>query len=48
MCRGEEFFFFKSQMQSLCWILCKGNWKIVLKSIFDNILNLELLEKYLI
>lgn len=34
------------QVQNLCWILCKGNWKIMLKSIYDNLLNLELLEKY--
>lgn len=37
----------KSQIQSLRWILCKVNRKIALEPIFKNLLNLELLEKYL-
>lgn len=37
----------KSQIQSLRWILCKVNRKVALEPIFKNLLNLELLEKYL-
>lgn len=51
MCETKEFRVKKNKikkMQSLYWILCKGTWETALKSIFDNLLNLELLEKYLI
>lgn len=37
----------KSQIQSLRWILYKVNRKVALEPIFKNLLNLELLEKYL-